>query len=116
MRSFTFSLSVILIVAIQRNKSESATRTQTGENGKGFNGRRGRVRVEFVKSGLSCYPAVFSPLRLTDQCLHHKLVLKVEDLVAVESLSLLDTCKKGEMVCEFMSGFRAKYLKIENTF
>ncbi len=51
--------------------------------------------MEFVKSGFILLPScLHPPLRLTDKSLHHKLILKVKNLVAVESLSLLDTCEK----------------------
>ena len=47
-------------------------------------------------------PALSTALLLTDQSLHHKLVLKVEDLVAVQSLSLLDA-QNGLSALQFVS-------------
>ncbi len=52
--------------------------------------------MEIVISGFILLHSCLHPLRLTDKSLHHKLVLKVKNLVAVKSLSLLDTCEKEE--------------------
>ncbi len=52
--------------------------------------------MEIVISGFILLHSCLHPLRLTDKSLHHKLVLKVKNLVAVKSLALLDTCEKEE--------------------